>query len=152
MLFFFILQILQTVLNKNHWPFCSYNMFNVIVPMQATRIKINLCESNGTRQTVVPGKVLPLDFFIAKGIISRIYDQNQYEEEKIRFSLLILEMLNKKPWVRFDERMKSASPIGKGGKFVSFEIIKCFENYDSYPKNKKMKLVSETIIYSFGSK
>lgn len=90
-LLFFCIQLAHSIFNVNNWPFCSYNMFNHLAPLQVNVIKVKLYESTGGEKIVEPGNILPIEFFRANRLISKVYISSNNKTNKERLSQIIIK-------------------------------------------------------------
>jgi hypothetical protein len=145
---FFFIQLFHTFVNVNHWPFCSYNMFNVTTPSRVITLKAILYQADGSRQTVSPGRILPIEFFRANNLVSEVYRKSDQREVQDLLSADIIFRLNNAPWGAFDETFSSARPIGDSP-FTGIEIVACEENFADLVNSPFGNQSNQTTLYGY---
>lgn len=109
-----------TVLDRNAWPLCSYNMFNRVPIVPTPYLGVVLIENDGTRTEVLPGATIPVEFFRASDVLLEAY-QGRDRSKQAAFSGTVLDRLNVQPWGAFDETMAAATPRS-GSAFIGLEL------------------------------
>ena len=145
---FFCAQLLHTLFNVNNWPFCSYNMFNFVTPLQTKIIRVALHLDDGGQQLVAPGNILPLEFFKANSLIVNVYGVSADERRKEQLSEMILRRLNSDPWPAFDETYRAAR-APHGSKYVGFDLVLNAEDYSQYKYGEELRPTAQTVFYSY---
>ncbi|CAN5619476.1 hypothetical protein BH11BAC2_BH11BAC2_15830 [soil metagenome] len=97
-----------TLLNKNSWPFNSYNFFNFNSRNNnVPRLKILLVSDIGNKSLVDPGNVFPVEFFRAYGLCKNVFVKKDYIQERQRISILMKKyILENSSQRKFDEILK----------------------------------------------
>jgi hypothetical protein len=115
-------QFYHTVVDRNHWPFCSNNMFNRVLPRKFPQLRIRLrdgAEWTGLRQVY---GLMPLEFFRVVDIFAGVLLENEDPEVKDRFCETVVRRLNTHPWPGFDEVRRSERPAHSDG-FTGLEVV-----------------------------
>lgn len=145
---FFSIQLLHTIFDQNSWPFCSYNMFNTILPLKFTLYTAILTKADGSQQHEEVWKLLPVEFFKAYHMIEKIYIDGKDRKTQDTFSKNLLNRLNRDPWIRFDERFPSASSAHHE-KFVAIEILTNEQDFTAYSAKKPLIPVKVGSVYKY---
>ncbi|WP_212004980.1 hypothetical protein [Chitinophaga sp. HK235] len=144
---FFGVQVSHTFYNTNNWPFCSYNMFNRIMPPETEEFMIWLYDSKGNRQLVLPGNAIPIEYYRTPVIMGDVFDGDN-EDSKRKLCEILLNHLNKSPWGKFDEILPAAKPT-PGSHFIGMDVFLYHYNLDQFKYGKKLEPVSGKLIYSY---
>ena len=124
-------QLAHTLRNTNRWPFVAQNMFSHAAPPVMARIMVELHDSLGGKQLVFPYSVLPVEFFRAQRLLLEVYQEGNDAERQERFTIALLDRLNRSPWQAFDEVEAAARPP-PGARFVGFDLVPYEYALDAY--------------------
>lgn len=141
-LLFLLVQLGHTLFDQNNWPFCSYNVFSRVRPLQSQTLKARLYEEDGSLRLVNVWELLPLEFFRAISVIQKVYIEGNNQEAQTQLAQYILHTLNTSPWNNFDQTYPSARPTSR---FVGMEILRVEVDLHT----PKEELGEETIVFSY---
>jgi hypothetical protein len=145
----FSVQLLSTFMNKNYWPFCSYNLFHYQSPQRVQEIRVRLFDDRGNSTPILDTwGLLPLEYFRVISILRQIYISNKDENIKQNFSIKMLKRLNKRPWKPFDE-IKSPIRSFSGRPFIGFELLLVDIDLNTYNPFDRSSYTRQQVLYRF---
>jgi hypothetical protein len=143
---FVTVQLTLTALDRNVWPFCSYNLFNRVLPHRIPQPRVRLLEGDHASKLLPVHGMMPLEFFRVVRIFGMIYRDSSDEELKRRFSERLLRRLNTEPWGAFDEVKASYRPSTPDG-FSGFEVHEVQIDVRDYDVDRDGPLHGRRVLY-----
>ena len=70
---FFIIQISQSVLRKNYWPFLSYSMFTEKFDYKGEVVVTRIIYQSGEKKFVSPWTQMPLEIFKSLNLLKKMF-------------------------------------------------------------------------------
>jgi hypothetical protein len=120
-------QPLLLIQGKELWPLSPYAMFAYTPTSPHSVVEVQLVEADGSTQMVLPGHVLPIEFFRANYIFRTWFLEPQFPGSRVRseaereaLAHVVLAGLNGEPWSGFDEIYEPAQ--AKCGSFVALRV------------------------------
>jgi hypothetical protein len=120
-------QLGHTLLDRNTFPFCSYNVFAFQAPARL---------------------VAPLEFFRARQVVMRAVVGNDDPVRGESVATQLLRRLNEAPWPAFDETLASARPA-PGTRFVGLEVVLFVLDTRDYRPPGPPRILGRRPVYSF---
>ena len=91
-------------MDRNRWPFCTYNMFNYRLGVSATQLRVLLATDQGYLYGPDdPWGLLPIESFRIDAILRQVFCHDVPPGVRDEFCEQILERLNKGAWRQWDE-------------------------------------------------
>jgi hypothetical protein len=118
----FAAQVGMTLINRNLWPFCSYNMFSHTVRGQYQRIVVTLTEGDGREVSVSPANTVAIEFFRANRAYYEVFGREVEDFRRRAFCEMILRDLRKTEWIRGNEVRPQARSVTRSG-FVGLDAF-----------------------------
>jgi hypothetical protein len=100
---FFAVQLACTLRNQNAWPFCTYNMFSRLAPLDMDTLIAQLRLANGETREVNAWEVIPLEFFRAINLVQRVYLRDTSRAVRDGLAGFLVRALNTHPQRNFDQ-------------------------------------------------
>lgn len=104
-------QLGTTLINRNFWPFCSYNMFNAATT-EDRELHAHLKTPEGWTEAQRPDRLIPVPFFRATAILDFFFVREHSDAEATIMSQSILRRLNAGRWRAFDE-VRAATQVAR---------------------------------------
>lgn len=105
---FFMLQLYNSVQNRNMFPFSSHNFFAYNVPDVVVKTELILRDKFGNEVAAHPANFMEIEFFKANRIIAKLFTSGEFSDaQKSDFMRFIVERIKNEPWNRFDETFQS---------------------------------------------
>lgn len=99
---------IATLLDRNLWPACSYNMFNDAFDDGPAALVVDVLTPAGWDDGHSAGATFPVPFFRATEVYEHVVLSGE-PVEAVRFAHRVLDRLNTRSWRAFDEIRRSAA-------------------------------------------
>jgi hypothetical protein len=108
-----VIQLTLTLINRNAWPFSSYNMFNFVPAPKGYIPKVEVHFEDGSVVRTDVAELMPLEFFRTNGLLqAHIYESNRPGADNI--ADFLIDYLNQNEWEAFDEMPTNRHIVSRG--------------------------------------
>jgi hypothetical protein len=143
----FARQLACTWTDRNSWPFCSYNMFNRVLPERIAQPRVVLVDDAGPTGPMPVYGLLPLEFFRVMSVSSAVYLGGTDAATRDRFTERMLDRLNDHPWRAFDEVRASVRP--RSGRFTGLDLYEVWIDLSDYDPEADRPVHDQRLLYSY---
>jgi hypothetical protein len=108
---------------QDNFPFCSHGLFNGLFTSDVELYRVVVYDDQGRSAVVDPGRVLPIEWYRAVGVVDLVIVPEGDAKRKDALSDLLIHRLNDDPWYALDETYASIRPL-PGARIVGLEWIR----------------------------
>jgi hypothetical protein len=140
-------QFACTWTDRNSWPFCSYNMFNRVLPERIGQPRVILTDGAGPTRPLPVYGLLPLEFFRVMSVTGAVYLGDTDTAARDAFTERMLDRLSDHPWRAFDEVRASIRP--RAGRFTGLDLYEAWIDLSDYDPDADQPLHDLRLLYSY---
>lgn len=139
----------HTVLGRNRWPLCTYDLFAYHLPEQMPQARVRLTTAAGSVVGPAdPWGLLPLEFFRVVSILERVFFTNDDSAVRDDWCCAVLNGLNAAPWKAHDEvRAALAPPLSE--RFVALEVFLVHVDFALCESDDRLHVLSAELVHAY---
>lgn len=133
---------------RDNFPFCSHGLFNDLFQAETSLVYFVVHDSQGNSAIVDTGRVVPIEWYRAVGLVDNALIQEGDARNKQRIARLLLERLNAQPWDAFDETYGSIRPA-PGARMIGLDVVVLAFDLDRYRHGQPLQPLRVERVFSY---
>jgi hypothetical protein len=141
-------QFVHTLMNRNWWPFASFNMFSFSCPDTPRRRLAILVTASGECVGPIPAwRLLPLEYFRVDALMKECFQGARSTQRRAAVASHVLQRVNAGTWRAWDEIKESPPPAASPYVGVEFHLVHV--DLDSCDLSNSQDILSRELLYRF---